>query len=101
MHACLTILVPYLHNRLRSHALSHAWPDAPSVDRRRKAWDLLSKLESYHSAAALLSFVVFLWNGRYGGNRKLPLGLRLKTVPIGIGRWPTGYCLSILCPLGD
>ncbi|KAJ7129522.1 Pex12 amino terminal region-domain-containing protein [Mycena epipterygia] len=65
IHGTLTVLVPYLHTRLRSYALSHAWPDAPSSDRRRKAWDLLISLESTHSLAALLSFIAFLWDGRF------------------------------------
>ncbi len=64
VHIVATIFVPYLHNRLRAHALSNAWPDAPSSDRRRKLWELLTRLESIHSAAGLLNFVFFLWNGR-------------------------------------
>ncbi|KAJ6598917.1 peroxisomal biogenesis factor 2 [Mycena vulgaris] len=65
IHGTLTALVPYLHTRLRAHALSRAWPDAPSSDRRRKAWSLLTSLESTHSLVALLSFVAFLWDGRF------------------------------------
>ncbi|TFK43407.1 Pex12 amino terminal region-domain-containing protein [Crucibulum laeve] len=65
LHGTITLLFPYLHTRIRSHALSHAWPDAPSSDRRRKLWNLLNSLESIHTVAALLSFVAFLWNGRY------------------------------------
>ncbi|EJD01396.1 uncharacterized protein FOMMEDRAFT_111183 [Fomitiporia mediterranea MF3/22] len=64
-HALLTVLIPYLHNKLRGHALSNAWPDTPTTDKRRKAWNIITQLESLHSAAALLGFVVFLWNGRY------------------------------------
>ncbi|KAH8106156.1 peroxisomal biogenesis factor 2 [Cristinia sonorae] len=65
LHGSLTILLPYLHSRLRAHALSQAWPDAPSSDRRRKIWELLTRLETTHSLLALLNFVAFLWNGRY------------------------------------
>ncbi|KAJ7682652.1 Pex12 amino terminal region-domain-containing protein [Mycena polygramma] len=65
VHGTLTVLVPYLHARLRAHALSRAWPDAPSSDRRRKAWDALVSLESTHSLVALLSFIAFLWDGRF------------------------------------
>lgn len=61
----MTILVPYIHTRIRAHALSNAWPDAPSSDRRRKAWDLLMKLESTHGLLGLLNFIAFLWDGRY------------------------------------
>ncbi|KAK7061936.1 Pex12 amino terminal region-domain-containing protein [Favolaschia claudopus] len=61
LHGLLTVLVPYLHTRLRAHALSRAWPDAPSSDRRRKAWDVLVSLESTHSLATLLSFIAFLF----------------------------------------
>lgn len=64
MHGCATILLPYVHQRLRSFALSNAWPDAPSYDKRRRAWELLSRLEAIHSSAALLSFIAFLWNGK-------------------------------------
>ncbi|KAI0092641.1 peroxisomal biogenesis factor 2, partial [Irpex rosettiformis] len=61
----ITLLIPYVHTRVRALALSQAWPDAPSSDRRRKAWELLTRLESTHSLLALLNFVAFLWNGRY------------------------------------
>jgi len=65
MHGTLTIIVPYLHNRIRSYGLSRAWPDAPSSDRRRKLWDLLTRLESSYALLGLASFVTFLWNGQY------------------------------------
>ncbi|KAH7911577.1 Pex12 amino terminal region-domain-containing protein [Hygrophoropsis aurantiaca] len=64
-HAALTILVPYIHTRLRAHALSNAWPDTPSSDRRRKAWSLLTRIEASHALLALAGFVAFLWDGRY------------------------------------
>ncbi|KAH9947238.1 peroxisomal biogenesis factor 2 [Amylocystis lapponica] len=65
LHGTLTLLVPYLRTRLRAHALSHAWPDAPSSDRRRRAWELLTRLESMHSLFGLWNFIAFLWDGRY------------------------------------
>ncbi|KAF8076535.1 peroxisomal biogenesis factor 2 [Lyophyllum atratum] len=65
LHVTLTVVLPYLHTRLRSYALSRAWPDAPSSDRRRKAWDILSTLESSYTLLTLSSFVAFLWNGRF------------------------------------
>ncbi|KAJ7178999.1 Pex12 amino terminal region-domain-containing protein [Mycena filopes] len=77
VHGTLTVLVPYLHTRLRAHALSRAWPDAPSSDRRRKAWDLLVSLESTHSLAALLSFIAFLWDGRFRTVSDRLLGMSL------------------------
>jgi peroxin-2 len=64
VHGALTIVLPYIHTRLRGHALSKAWPDAPSSDRRRKAWVLMTKLETAHAAVALASFVAFLWDGQ-------------------------------------
>jgi len=63
-HGFLTILVPYLHSRIRTHALSRAWPDAPSKDRRRIAWDVLTSTESLHTLLGLLNFLAFLWSGR-------------------------------------
>jgi peroxin-2 len=65
MHGALTLLLPYCHNRLRLHALSNAWPDAPSSDYRRKAWDALNSAESIHALLGLANFIAFLWNGRY------------------------------------
>ncbi|KAJ3842119.1 peroxisomal biogenesis factor 2 [Lentinula raphanica] len=65
MHGALTIVVPYLHNRVRAHGLSKAWPDAPSSDRRRRLWDVLVTLESSYALLGLTNFVIFLWNGRY------------------------------------
>ena len=64
-HGVITLLLPYIHTRIRAHALSKAWPDAPSSDGRRKAWELLTRLESTHSSLALLNFVSFLYDGRY------------------------------------
>ncbi|KAI3612182.1 peroxisomal biogenesis factor 2 [Moniliophthora roreri] len=77
VHGTLIILLPYLHNRIRSHALSRAWPDAPSSDRRRKAWVFLSSLESVYSALGLASFVAFLWNGHYRTIADRLLNMRL------------------------
>ncbi|KAL0577075.1 peroxisome assembly protein (Peroxin-2) [Marasmius crinis-equi] len=77
IHGTLTVLIPYLHTRIRSYGLSHAWPDAPSSDRRRKAWSFLGALESVHSAAGLLSFVAFLWNGHYRTIADRLLNMRL------------------------
>ncbi|KAK2466317.1 hypothetical protein APHAL10511_001959 [Amanita phalloides] len=65
LHGLLTILIPYLHSRIRTHALSRAWPDAPSSDSRRKTWTFVTMLESTHGLLALLNFIAFLWNGRY------------------------------------
>ncbi|KAJ7590825.1 Pex12 amino terminal region-domain-containing protein [Mycena floridula] len=65
LHGTLTILVPYFHSRLRSYALSNAWPDAPSSDARRKAWMILTHVESSLTLLSLLSFVGFLWDGRF------------------------------------
>ncbi|KAG6903498.1 hypothetical protein C0995_005521 [Termitomyces sp. Mi166 len=65
LHGALTLILPYLHTKLRSHALSSAWPDAPSSDRRRKAWDVLTSLESFYTLLTLPSFLMFLWNGKY------------------------------------
>jgi len=65
LHGLLTVFVPYIHTRLRNNAMSNAWPEAPSSDRRRKLWDWMSSIESTHAVLSLLSFVVFLWNGRY------------------------------------
>jgi peroxin-2 len=65
LHGFLTVLVPYIHTRLRNNAMSNAWPEAPSSDRRRKIWDWMTSIESTHMALSLVSFVVFLGNGRY------------------------------------
>lgn len=65
MHGAMTVLVPYMEKRIRGHALSNAWPDAPSFDHRRKLWNLFTKFESVHGTLGLVSFVLFLWNGRY------------------------------------
>jgi len=65
MHGALTVILPYIHSRIRAYGLSRAWPDAPSSDRRRKAWEWLISLESSYSALGLISFVAFLWNGQY------------------------------------
>ncbi|KAI6134973.1 Pex12 amino terminal region-domain-containing protein [Pisolithus croceorrhizus] len=65
IHGALTIFLPYCYSRLRTHALSRAWPDAPSSDKRRIAWRTLARLETTHALLALLNTIVFLWNGRY------------------------------------
>jgi len=78
-HAGLTVLAPYVHTRIRAHALSQAWPDAPSSDKRRKAWEFISRLESMHGLLGFLNFVAFLWNGRY--RTTIDRLLRLSLVP--------------------
>ncbi|OAX44523.1 hypothetical protein K503DRAFT_852581 [Rhizopogon vinicolor AM-OR11-026] len=65
IHGALTILVPYLRNRIHTYALSRAWPDTPASDMRRRAWSALMSLEAAHGALSLLNFVAFLWDGRY------------------------------------
>ncbi|KAG8820392.1 peroxisome assembly protein (Peroxin-2) [Serendipita sp. 399] len=75
LHGAFTILLPYINKRFRSYALSNSWPDAPSNDRRRKAWKTLLKVESTHSAASLVNFLLFLWNGRSLSDRVLGLKL--------------------------
>jgi peroxin-2 len=60
-----SVLLPYVHTRFRNHALSKSWPDLPAADPRRKMWSVLSISETTHSLLATLSFVVFLWKGRY------------------------------------
>ncbi|KAF8663453.1 hypothetical protein AX16_001023 [Volvariella volvacea WC 439] len=77
VHGTLTLIVPYLHTRLRRHALSHAWPDAPSSDRRRRVWDVLTSLESTHTLLSLASFIAFLWDGRYRTTTDRALGMAL------------------------
>ncbi|KAF8592604.1 hypothetical protein K439DRAFT_1650253 [Ramaria rubella] len=78
-HATATILIPYLHSRLHVYALSRAWPDAPSSDIRRKAWNVLTRLESIHSALNLANFMAFLCYGRY--RTWADRLLRLRLVP--------------------
>ena len=63
-HAALTILLPYAHARLRAHALSASWPDAPSFSLSRRVWAVLSRAEAAHALLALLNFLAFLYNGR-------------------------------------
>ena len=64
IHGTLSTILPYLHTRLRSYALSSAWPDVPAADRRRKMWDLLNSMESSYTFLSLANFIAFLWNGR-------------------------------------
>ncbi|KAI0030711.1 Pex12 amino terminal region-domain-containing protein [Vararia minispora EC-137] len=77
VHSALTIVGPHVHTRMRGHALAHAWPDAPTSDIRRQAWDVLAKLETGYAALALASFVAFLWDGRYRTLADRLLGMKL------------------------
>ncbi|KZP00013.1 hypothetical protein CALVIDRAFT_595441 [Calocera viscosa TUFC12733] len=77
LHALLTLGIPYLHARIRGYALSRAWPDAPSTDRRRRAWAWLTSAENAHAVLGLAGFVAFLWDGRYRTLTDRLLGLRL------------------------
>ncbi|KIJ37353.1 hypothetical protein M422DRAFT_178024 [Sphaerobolus stellatus SS14] len=77
LNAAITIAIPYLHARLRLYALSRSWPDAPSSDYRRKAWTWLTGTETVHNSLGLISFVAFLWDGRYRSWTDRVLGLRL------------------------
>ncbi|KAF8489122.1 Pex12 amino terminal region-domain-containing protein [Gautieria morchelliformis] len=78
-HAAATILIPYLHSRIRVYALSRAWPDAPSFDVRRRGWTALMRIESAHHVLSLASFIVFLCDGRY--RTWADRLLRLRLVP--------------------
>ncbi|KAJ8698309.1 peroxisome assembly protein (Peroxin-2) [Pleurotus ostreatus] len=77
IHGTLTIVVPYFHARLRSHALSNSWPDAPSSDIRKRLWDTIASLESLHTVLGLFNFVAFLWDGRYRAVTDRLLRMRL------------------------
>ncbi|THV08402.1 hypothetical protein K435DRAFT_708163 [Dendrothele bispora CBS 962.96] len=77
MHGALTIVLPYIHSRIRAYGLSRAWPDAPSSDRRRKTWEWLVSLESSYGALGLISFVTFLWNGHFRSIADRMLNMRL------------------------
>ncbi|KAG9018658.1 peroxisome assembly protein (Peroxin-2) [Tulasnella sp. 427] len=77
LHATLTILVPYLHSKLRAHALSYSWPDAPRSDFRRQSWDIVTRLETFHATFGLLGFLLFLSNGKYRSLTDRFLGLKL------------------------
>ncbi|KAF8709392.1 Pex2 / Pex12 amino terminal region, partial [Rhizoctonia solani] len=85
-HAGLTVLLPYFHTRLRSHALSNAWPDAPSSDKRRRAWEALGHVESLHGVLSLASFIIFLWKGRYRTLADRLFGLRLEPIKRQLSR---------------
>ncbi|KAG8903448.1 peroxisome assembly protein (Peroxin-2) [Tulasnella sp. 403] len=78
-HASLTILLPYLHARLRAHALSQSWPDTPRSDTRRKAWEVLVTYETFQATFSLVGFILFLWNGKY--RSLLDRALSMKLVP--------------------
>lgn len=77
VHGALTVVMPYAYSRIRTHALSNSWPDAPSSDRRRKLWDMVTNLESIHNSLALLNFISFLVDGRYRTLADRLLKLRL------------------------
>ncbi|GJJ07306.1 hypothetical protein Clacol_001507 [Clathrus columnatus] len=77
LHGIATVLIPYLHRRFRIYALSHAWPDAPSKNYRRKFWENLTRLEAVHNALGLVSFIAFLYNGKYRTIADRLLRLRL------------------------
>ncbi|OJA13814.1 hypothetical protein AZE42_00493 [Rhizopogon vesiculosus] len=87
IHGALTILVPYLRNRIHAYALSRAWPDTPASDMRRRAWGALMSLEAAHGALSLLNFVAFLWDGRCVPQR-LPL-LKTRTYWLEYCRYRT------------
>ena len=102
IHGALTIVLPYLYTRLRSHALSHAWPDAPSADRRRQVWGVLTALESSYGLLGLVSFIVFLWDGRYCGRQVvvrmnlLPESFLPATAPSSTECSDSGWCLRAI-----
>ncbi|KAG8947653.1 peroxisome assembly protein (Peroxin-2) [Tulasnella sp. 424] len=77
LHATLTILVPYVHAKLRAHALSYSWPDVPRSDIRRQTWDLVTRLETFQATFSLFGFLLFLHNGKYRSLTDRFLGLKL------------------------
>ncbi|KIO24499.1 hypothetical protein M407DRAFT_76877 [Tulasnella calospora MUT 4182] len=85
-HATLTILVPYLHAKLRSHALSYSWPDIPRSDIRRQTWELVTRLETFQATFSLFGFLLFLHNGKYRSLTDRFLGLKLVTARKNVSR---------------
>ncbi|KAG8934230.1 peroxisome assembly protein (Peroxin-2) [Tulasnella sp. 417] len=86
VHATLTILVPYLHAKLRSHALSYSWPDIPRSDIRRQTWELVTRLETFQTTFSLLGFLLFLHNGKYRSLTDRFLGLKLVPARKNVSR---------------
>jgi peroxin-2 len=63
-HAAFTILLPYAHARLRSHALAASWPDAPQRSLPQRVWAILARVEAAHAVLALANFLAFLYHAR-------------------------------------
>ncbi|KAK4688705.1 peroxin-2, partial [Tremellales sp. Uapishka_1] len=69
----------YLLTRLRRHALSRQWPDLPPHEWRRKAWDLLVRVENAAKMWELAGWLGFLWDGKYPS--LMTRILRMQLVP--------------------
>ncbi|WVF71449.1 hypothetical protein IAT40_006253 [Kwoniella sp. CBS 6097] len=71
------IFPTYFLTRIREYALSKQWPDLPNHDWRKKAWRLLGRVENSGRIWELISWVWFLFDGKYPSLLMRILGLRL------------------------
>ena len=78
----LAVLCPYAWARLRAHARSHDWANAPpnadgTPSARARAWAWFGRLEAGWRWASLLHLLAFLRNGRYRAPAERALRMRL------------------------
>jgi peroxin-2 len=65
----LTILLPYLHEKLERRMSHLSYSDMPSNDPRRLLWNGMDRLQRVYAALSLANFLAFLSDGRYGIQR--------------------------------
>lgn len=64
LYPALTILFPYLHNKLERQMSHLSYSDMSSNDPRRLLWNTMDQLQRIYSALTLANFLAFLGDGR-------------------------------------
>jgi peroxin-2 len=60
----LTILLPYLHNKLERQMSHLSYSDMPASDPRRILWNSMDQVQRVYAALTLANFLAFLGDGR-------------------------------------
>jgi peroxin-2 len=74
MHLLLSVLTPWMWNRLRDHAVEKQWGENHETEHW---WSILEAVDRAHRVASLVNFLIFLGDGRYRNITDRLLKMRL------------------------
>jgi peroxin-2 len=74
------IALPYAVSRFQILAAAQSWGDLDDDDWRKRLWTFANHAETFYKLASLISFIVFIANGKYRSLGLYLLGIRLVYV---------------------